>query len=386
MTKIEKSVIDFIERNIKYICFIVVFIIGVLIRYLMRDGMSGDMNVCLLPWFEEMERGGVDSLGKTIGNYNVPYVIIMTLLTYLPFNPMYMIKMVSIVFDLLLAGACAYLVKDKIKDNLLVFTGVFLSPVVMLNSAWWGQCDSVYVAFLLFTLVFVKQEKWIPAFIMYGIAFAFKLQAIFLMPFLVVLYFRKKSFSLFHFLIVPVVNFTLCLPAVIMGRPIKDIVMIYISQTSAYQQMTMNYPNMYAILPFPYEGFHTIALLIALTVLGIGAYLVIKEKCDFNIENSISSVIWSVWSCVLFMPAMHERYGYLMEILFIVYAIVWKKKVVMCCMVNFITLCTYCNYLFGNSAFNMNMLAIINIIMYILYTIDIVKQLGVTQDNESIKL
>ena len=34
----------------------------------------------------------------------------------------------------------------------------------------------------------------------------------------------------------------------------------------------------------------------------------------------------------------------------------------------------------------MNMLAIINIIMYILYTIDIVKQLGVTQDNESIKL
>lgn len=171
-----------------------------------------------------------------------------------------------------------------------------------------------------------------------------------------------------------------------MGRPIKDIVMIYISQTFAYQQMTMNYPNMYAILPFPYEGFHTIALLIALTVLGIGAYLVIKEKCDFNIENSISSVIWSVWSCVLFMPAMHERYGYLMEILFIVYAIVWKKKVVMCCMVNFITLCTYCNYLFGNSVFNMNMLAIINIIMYILYTIDIVKQLGVTQDNESIKL
>ncbi len=32
MTKIEKSVIDFIERYIKYICFIVVFIIGVFIR------------------------------------------------------------------------------------------------------------------------------------------------------------------------------------------------------------------------------------------------------------------------------------------------------------------------------------------------------------------
>ena len=49
--------------------------------------------------------------------------------------------------------------------------------------------------------------------------------------------------------------------------------------------MTLNYPNTFAILPFPYESFHTIAILIAITVLGIGAYLVIKEKSDFNIEK-----------------------------------------------------------------------------------------------------
>jgi len=55
----------------------------------------------------------------------------------------------------------------------------------VMNSGVWGQCDSIYATFCAASLVsLVRGRPW-AASAWFGVAFAFKLQAIFLLPVLV---------------------------------------------------------------------------------------------------------------------------------------------------------------------------------------------------------
>lgn len=74
----------------------------------------------------------------------------MALMTYIPWKPMYMIKVLSIAFDYLLAFAVADFackIKREKRDSAIfqaVYAIVLLLPPVVLNSAYWGQCDSIF--------------------------------------------------------------------------------------------------------------------------------------------------------------------------------------------------------------------------------------------------
>ena len=75
---------------------------------------------------------------------------------------------------------------------------------MVLNSAVWGQCDSIYVSLALLALYWGMSGK--PALGMAAMAcsFAFKLQAVFIMPVFVLLLIAKRV-KLWHFLIFPAV-------------------------------------------------------------------------------------------------------------------------------------------------------------------------------------
>jgi Gpi18-like mannosyltransferase len=64
---------------------------------------------------------------------------------------------------------------------------VLFTPTVILNSSFWGQADAIHTTFLLACLYFLVTRREIPAFIAFGVAVAFKLQAIFLAPLLLIL-------------------------------------------------------------------------------------------------------------------------------------------------------------------------------------------------------
>ncbi len=74
---------------------------------------------------------------------------------------------------------------------LLGYVATLLAPVMILNSSFWGQADSIYTAALLACLYFLLLRRNWLAFLSFGIAFAFKLQAIFLAPLLVILWFKQ---------------------------------------------------------------------------------------------------------------------------------------------------------------------------------------------------
>ena len=66
------------------------------------------------------------------------------------------------------------------------FAAVLFAPTVVVNSAAWGQCDSIYAAFCLGSLYFLLRQKPWWACVFFGIALSFKLQAIFFLPVLII--------------------------------------------------------------------------------------------------------------------------------------------------------------------------------------------------------
>ena len=143
MLKFERKIGEWIEQNIYMISVIAVTIIGVLIRYALRDFESADYQGFLSIWYEQIRQGGgIRALNMQVGNYNFLYQLLIALLTYIPIEPLYAYKILSCIFDFLLAGVIVELVRtlngSKV-DLFIVYTIVLMSPQIFLNSAAWAR-------------------------------------------------------------------------------------------------------------------------------------------------------------------------------------------------------------------------------------------------------
>ena len=103
MFKIEKNFLDWIEKNLTVIVFVLGNIVSLLIRYVFKDIVSGDYTRFLEGWYNQIyEGGGIASLREQVGNYNFLYQICIAIMTYFPIKPLYAYKILSILFDYLL--------------------------------------------------------------------------------------------------------------------------------------------------------------------------------------------------------------------------------------------------------------------------------------------
>ncbi len=73
------------------------------LRLFLLDHQSLDYQDFLAHWAAFFrENGGLSALGEPVGNYNVPYLCFLALLSYLRVPDLYAIKLFSILFDVLL--------------------------------------------------------------------------------------------------------------------------------------------------------------------------------------------------------------------------------------------------------------------------------------------
>lgn len=386
MLKMEKNVIEFCEKHLMIFLIVAITLTGLFVRIPLYPFISGDMEGFLIPWYEVIKSAGrVRCLAKQVGNYNVLYQTLIAFMTYIPANPVYQYKTLSVIFDYLLAGVTAAFTYQETEKSLhkavFVYGCVLLSPAVIMNSSMWGQCDSIYVTFLVATLLFLGKKKYKVAFAMFGMALSFKLQAIFLLPFLLFAYVRKKEFSILHFLIIPVVMEVVCIPAMLMGRGIKAAFSVYYYQTQSCTKLFFSYPSFWALMVDHTSGKMaaveymrtTIVLLTVMILAGWMAYFLYK-KIRVEGENVLYLSFLMVYTCVLFLPGMHDRYGFGYEIMAFPIAVKEKKTVPLCVGLLFLDLVIYGQEIYEGLDVG-RIMGLCNTVIYLLYAYLLVKKM-----------
>lgn len=375
MTKLEKRIVDFITDHMILIAFLLVSVFGALARLPMRDFPSGDALGCLLPWYDEISCKG---LKVAVGNYNFPYQFVIYLLTKLPIEPLYAYKLLSGVFDYLLAGVCALIVyscTEKREFSLFAYCAVLLSPVVVLNSSAWAQCDSIYVFFSMCGLYLLMKDRPFFAMCCFGMSLAFKLQAVFVFPALIMLYVMTKKFSIANFLMIPLVMIVISLPMVHWGRSLTELYEVYLGQTATYPQIVMNYPSLYSLVGGDtYWVLKRYAILLAITALGVLLVYLICQKIRVTKKNIVILLFLSAFTCVLLLPSMHERYGYAYEILAWILVFLVPKTAPLCIGLQLLSIQTYSHCLF-RTEINLTALGYANIALYLVYLWILLKEM-----------
>ena len=126
------------------------------LRGLCMGHVTDDYRTFLSQWVAfYRNNGGFAALGTPVGNYNLPYLYFLCLFSYFNVSDLVLIKALSIAFDVVLAWASMKLVGLYCSSNarrLAAFFLVLFLPTVLLNGAYWGQCDSIYTAFAVLAL------------------------------------------------------------------------------------------------------------------------------------------------------------------------------------------------------------------------------------------
>lgn len=386
--KLRSFILD--PRVFTVIFLTVVSALAILLRWFTRDFETEDYKYYLSVWFDTLkENGGFAGLKLSLGDYNVPYLTILAFLTYLPFDSLYSIKFVSCVFDFVLAIFAALLTREFKKGEkaglyaCIAYAVTLFLPTVFVNSALWAQCDSIYVSFMLISLYFLKREKITLSFLALGVAFAFKLQFIFILPLYILLYFRKRGIRLWHFLLLFVTDIVLCLPAVFAGRSLADCLSIYVTQGGEYSySITLNYPNVYALVGKFFEKETAWLSVFAVALVGVLAFYILYKRREVEKDILRYGLLFSL-IMVNFLPCMHERYGYFMEVLAVVYVLTRRRDYYLPIVLQLCNLSGYANYLASSSlAWSNNyylIAALVQTVVVLKFTYDTLKDVPMSE-------
>lgn len=329
MPETEKKCVRLLVKHRHILYFIVVTFLAYMARKGGMDHISGDMGAALIPWYEEIvQGGGFNALSHGVGDYNVLYQTLICLFSYIPLgalSPMYLYKAVSIFFDFLLALVCAWIVTREKGENYapkifcIVYSIVLMVPSIVLNSSVWGQCDSMYTTLCILSLYWLYKEKYCGSFILLGIAFGLKLQTVFVVPVFFYYYISRQKFSLCWFLVALGAFWATGIPAYLAGRPLTTVFDIYLHQASEYPEMIMNSISIWYFFFPQYKVMKLFAILLTGFLLGLFLYhlLNVGGKLRETPQSFFTVAAWSAWTCLLFLPAMHDRYGYLLDSLLI---------------------------------------------------------------------
>lgn len=365
------------KKRLRVLFLAIVILLAIMGRICVLDFQSRDYQQFLKPWMDQInELGKINSLKYNIGDYNVPYVVILTLFSYLPISPLILIKLLSIVFDFIGAIYVSKLVYEWTKEKEggrlvadILFAIILFLPTVFINSSVWGQCDMIYVTFLIMSLYYLKKDCIVLAFSLLGVAFAFKLQFIFILPIYVLLYFKRKDISVLHFLIIPIVNLMMCLPAILMGKSIVDCILVYFKQTGTYTSLVMNYPNLYNVFGEFFGNQSMVLVIFTVVIVGILVFYILSKKIDIQ-KDMIPYALMFALIMVYFLPRMHERYGFLAEILSVVYVGIYKKHYAIPIVLQLATLAGYWEYFVGGHHEFFLFMSLVEFVVIVKFTID----------------
>ncbi len=299
------------------------------LRLAMLDHTTLDYESFLSQWVDFFrQNGGVKGLGQSVGNYNIPYLFFLSLFSYLDFNDLYLIKYLSIAFDVALAWGVLKLVSHYTRSQgarLTAFLGTLLLPTVLLNGAYWGQCDSIYTALAVLSFWAALDNRPRLSVALISLSFAFKLQAIFFMPIYLILLVTKRI-RWRHLIYAPVAYVAAVLPAVLAGRPFLDTLMLYFRQAdSVGDGLNYNSPSLFAFYPggaFDKAQLARLGIAAAFFFCALLLWWLCAERKRLNDRVLLAAFLLAAIGLPYFLPHMHDRYFFGADVLSFALAVV----------------------------------------------------------------
>jgi Gpi18-like mannosyltransferase len=329
MPDLKKNTFSEMLSNKRFFYFLLIF--GVLIKLVLFPVRTGDFVGFLQPWLDFIKTHGYfSSLKFGFYDYTPSYIYILIVIAKTGLNPLFLVKIVSIVFEYLAAFYIGKLAALKVKSSNIVLISLAVIPLipsVILNSSYLSQCDSIYAAFVLASVYYLLKKKQLVSVILLGVGFAFKMQSIMLLPFFFVMM-LKGNIRWYYFLVVPIIFIISLIPAWFFGRPFSNLINVYISQTNHYQFLTMNFPNLYIWISNDfYETGKLAGMAFTFLFTLISGIWLSSKRFIFDDEKWLQLAFLSAILIPFLLPGMHERYMYLGDLLGVLYFLVFRKNI-----------------------------------------------------------
>lgn len=236
-----------------------------------------------------------------------------------------------------------------------------ISPGLLLDSALWGQSDSLMALFVILVLLALSRDKPLLAWLFFAAAMLTKFQSVVLLPLLVILTLRRYGRRALAVctLLASIIGGVVLLPFFI-GSGVQPTLMPYLSTVGEYPVVTANALNLWYVLsphkpgvplPWPDDKFSD-----ATSFMGIVSY----KQAGFVLLGLyvlfICCLVWRqagqhrefIWAAALYLSffmlptEIHERYLYPTAVLLII-AITQQRRVWPLAIVSAVTLAYFYN-------------------------------------------
>lgn len=344
----------------KWLILLFFIVLALMVKLVFYKFTSADLEIFLLDWFDYYDQVPIkEALSRPISNYTGPYTYLLLLaklaqrgitsVGHIRIPDISMIKLIDLPFEFLSIYSGLVILRYFTANERTFFYGFALllfHPIVLLNGAFWGQCDIIYTSLLLASIMMILYGKNFWGIIFFASAFSFKFQAMFFAPFVLALIFAGKM-RWYWLGSIPVVYLILHIPSILAGMLILDILTIYLQQANSMPVLTANAPNLYQFLPALSGSGIVIGRIIGLVVTVTSAVVYAWYSAKHGKLSDRNGLL--LGACVILvlmpflMPSMLDRYFFPAEIFLLLLAISQPKWWLLPVMVSFASLLVYYN-------------------------------------------
>lgn len=325
-------------------------VLAVMVRAAVRSFVAQDWTVYWSSWLQELTDGGFGALAGDFYDYAPPVMYLLYLVTLLPINPMTAFKGFCCLLEFAGAAVIGGIIAECTGSRQRAYFayGAFLFlPTVILNAAVWSQCDIIYTLLILCCVYFLLKGRTWTGMWFYGAAFAVKLQTLFIFPFLVILWVRRKM-DLRHFVTIPVMYLIGILPAWLSGRPFRELLGIYAFQGGKDRwSLSIKFPNIYQIIGNDWflDEYVGAGMYLILGILMLVLFWMAYQRVRVTKEYVILMIVFFGMLTTYFLPHMHERYLYVTDAFLLIYGMIRLRRFALYLASSFLCVAGYGEYL-----------------------------------------
>jgi Gpi18-like mannosyltransferase len=163
-------------------------------------------------------------------------------------------------------------------------------------------------------------------------------------------------------LLIPAVLILALLPSWAAGRPIKELLGVYLYQASQFETITMNAPSVFALVPDSKRVFNLLyvpGIIFGAAVALLWFTLLCRSRRRFGRQLIAQAALVSMLLIPLFLPKMHDRYFFPADLLAIYVAFLEPSLFWMPMCVIGVSFLAYQPFLFERSFVSLPLLALV---------------------------